>query len=588
MLITLKLNVAKEIYKSNKKLFGGDWKTTSKLGSAPEAIDAIETIKIDIEDRTKQEIQSLRIKLSSVVPAATIDKIDRFLEAMDNPDIAECRNIDIFKKALDTYIKSLKVRWFWQSGDDGVMLPYVISGTKVVPSSKYTPRHISLNMKKGTLNSGNDCSTGESNFSFFDHSMYSVEIANDDELSGDSYFEMNDDDLREEEDEDELAITGKKAPKKSAKKEKKRRYMNVRDILFKQGIFYHTEQLQQLYINHYELWKKVQLEQVGHQFTCKGLGYTKGGYRSYNVQSFIEDGRLQKLVVDEFVIKNTDKGMPITITTNFGMSYLPYHFYVELYNITKHWYCTAHVGLLDKYVYNKKLLDKLIVKPSVKKLINSLIDGEIEMEGRDIIEGKSGGLTILGFGPPGNGKTLTGEIYSEYVEKPLYQIQSSQLGIEVSDIEKKLSDVLRRAERWNCILMIDEADTYVYKRGQDITQNCIVGTFLRLLEYYNGILFLTTNRSEIIDEAIMSRVTVSIPYINPDHEDLVKIWETHIPAYGLNIPKVNIGQIATKFPMSGRDVRNCLKLLSRYYKDGEPITVEKIEAIKDYLPSITV
>lgn len=582
MIITLKLDVAKEVYRSNSSLFNLlDWKTTSKLQKPPERIDTIETIKVDIEQKSKQDIQKLRIKLSGKVSPAIIEKIDRYLEAIDNPDISECKNIDIFKKALDAYIKTLKVRWFWVMGQDGVMLPYAIKGTATVPSQKYNPRHIELYLVRGTITSGKDCSTESSSFSFYDHSMYDIEVTNEESLSGESYFDVSDDQLNEDDEEEE------KTKKKDKKREAKRRHLNVRSILFKKGVFYNSETLQQLYITHYELWKKVQLEQVGKQFTCKGLGYSSTGYNR-GITSFIEDKRLQKLVVDEFVIKNGESGMPITISTNFGMSYLPYHLYVNLYNITKHGYCSVHVSLLDEYKYNKSLLSKLIVRPAIKKLINSLIDGEIEMEGKDIIEGKSGGLTILGFGPPGNGKTLTGEIYSEYVEKPLYQIQSSQLGTDVDTIEKNLSEVLRRAERWNCILMIDEADTYVYKRGNDILQNCIVGTFLRLLEYYNGILFLTTNRCDIIDEAIMSRVTVAIEYKNPESDDLFSIWETHIPSYGLNISGHNLLEIVKKFPMSGRDVRNCLKLLSRYYKDGEPITVDKIDVIKDYLPSITI
>lgn len=582
MIITLKLNIAKELYKTNQNLFAHlDWSTISKLQRPAEHIDAIETIKIDIEKKTKNEVQKLRIKLSGKVASVIIDKIDRFLEAMDNPDISECKNIDVFKKALDSFIKGLSVRWMWVTGSDGVMLPYAIRETEVVPARKNNPRHIRLTLVRGTISSGSDCSIDSNPFSFYAEHMYEMESMQEVSIKSDEYFTVSDNELKDDEDDEENPIIKSKA------NDPKRKYLNVRSILFKRGIFYNSESLQELYISHYNLWKKVQLEMVGKQFICKGLGYANKGWNR-GVTSFIEDGRLQKLVVDEFIIKNSDSGMPITINTNFGISYLPYHLYVNCYNISKHGYASVHVSLLDKYQYNKNLLEKLVVKPAIKSLINSMIDGEIEIEGKDIIEGKSGGLTILGFGPPGNGKTLTGEIYSEYVGKPLYQIQSSQLGISVTDIEKNLSDVLRRAERWNCILMIDEADTYIYKRGADILQNCIVGTFLRLLEYYNGILFLTTNRADIIDEAIMSRVTVSIEYKNPELDDLFTIWETHIPAYGLNIPKHNLLQIAKKFPMSGRDVRNCLKLLSRYYKDGEPITVEKIEAIKDYLPSITV
>lgn len=589
MIITIKLNIAKDIYKTNPTLFHGvDYRTGLQLQKGPDVMDSIEVFKIDIEKHTQQEIQKLRVKLSGLVPKPIIDKIDRYLEAIENPDTVLIKDIDTFKKSLDEYIKSLKIRWLWKIGSDQVMLPYAIKKLAIIPAQRRTPRHILLTTIRGTIESGKDVSTSESSYAFFSHDMYERNKEDDDDIDTTSYFEFNDDDLSMNGDDDD-----DDKPKKSTKKSPKRVGLNLRTILFKKGIFYNSEELQAQYVLDYESWKDIQLTKVGHQFTCDALGFAnqKGEYSSYfseRVTGFIEDKHHQKLVVDEYMPKDTSNGMSIVTETSFGISYLPYHFYVRLYNITKHSYCRIHVSVLDKYTYNKKLLDNLIVHPNVKTLVNSLIDGELEIEGKDIIEGKSGGLTILGFGPPGNGKTLTGEIYSEYVEKPLYQIQSSQLGISVKDIEENLHAVLRRAERWNCILMIDEADTYIYKRGQDILQNCIVGTFLRLLEYYNGILFLTTNRADIIDEAIMSRVTVSIEYKNPGLDDLFAIWETHIPAYGLNISGHNLLEIAKKFPMSGRDVRNCLKLLSRYYKDGEPITVEKIEAIKDYLPSITV
>ena len=92
-------------------------------------------------------------------------------------------------------------------------------------------------------------------------------------------------------------------------------------------------------------------------------------------------------------------------------------------------------------------------------------------------------------------KTLTAEVLAEYKERPLYSIQCSQLGIDPETIEKNLAVVLQRANRWNAILLLDEADVYITKRGSSLQHNAIVGVFLRILEYAQCILIMTTNLS---------------------------------------------------------------------------------------------
>jgi len=64
-------------------------------------------------------------------------------------------------------------------------------------------------------------------------------------------------------------------------------------------------------------------------------------------------------------------------------------------------------------------------------------------------------------------------------------------------------------------MLIDEADVYIRKRSDDIAANAVVGIFLRVLEYFDGLLFLTTNRIDDIDEAIISRCIALIRYLAP-------------------------------------------------------------------------
>ena len=57
------------------------------------------------------------------------------------------------------------------------------------------------------------------------------------------------------------------------------------------------------------------------------------------------------------------------------------------------------------------------------------------------------------------------------------------------------------------------------------THNRLVTIFLRKLEYYQGILFLTTNRMIQFDEAIISRIHLTIKYDDLTRDFRREIWE---------------------------------------------------------------
>jgi len=83
------------------------------------------------------------------------------------------------------------------------------------------------------------------------------------------------------------------------------------------------------------------------------------------------------------------------------------------------------------------------------------------------------------------------------------------------------------AESWGAIMLIDEADIYMEERRvQDVNRNHLVAAFIRALEYFKGILFLTTNRVGIFDEAFISRIHIQIYYADFQDADRVKVWDT--------------------------------------------------------------
>lgn len=52
------------------------------------------------------------------------------------------------------------------------------------------------------------------------------------------------------------------------------------------------------------------------------------------------------------------------------------------------------------------------------------------------------------------------------------------------------------------MLLLDEVDVFLEARAaQDIHRNTLVSIFLSMLEYFQSILFLTTNRVQTFDDA---------------------------------------------------------------------------------------
>jgi hypothetical protein len=60
-----------------------------------------------------------------------------------------------------------------------------------------------------------------------------------------------------------------------------------------------------------------------------------------------------------------------------------------------------------------------------------------------------------------------------------------------------------------------------------VDRNALVSVFLRELEQYQGIMFLTTNRIGTFDDAFLSRIHVGLLYKALTDDDREKIWQTH-------------------------------------------------------------
>lgn len=103
------------------------------------------------------------------------------------------------------------------------------------------------------------------------------------------------------------------------------------------------------------------------------------------------------------------------------------------------------------------------------------------------------------------------------------------MGTDSRTLEAQLSRILDIAHVWGAVLLLDEADVFLERRSvHDLQRNALVSVFLRLLEYFQGILFLTTNRVETFDEAFQSRIHIALRYNDLDRRAKKVIWNTFL------------------------------------------------------------
>lgn len=261
----------------------------------------------------------------------------------------------------------------------------------------------------------------------------------------------------------------------------------------------------------------------------------------------------------------------IRFDEGFEEGEVPTHPVLRVFDLTRHGYGIIPTSIAKIHEW-KDLTHQIILPPLHRRLVEVLTSKTVLLDNEDVVEGKNLGTTILATGKPGLGKTLTAEIFSESSRRALYRVHSGQLGTSAHDVEKALKECFQRSNRWGTILLIDEADTFIRERGDDVEQNAIVAAFLRTMEYFDGLLFLTSNRDDI-DDAILSRCSARISFELPGAEERRGLWNLHAKNLGIDISDV-IDHLVTDYPKaSGRDVLNLLKLVKRYAAaSDEPVS----------------
>ena len=186
-----------------------------------------------------------------------------------------------------------------------------------------------------------------------------------------------------------------------------------------------------------------------------------------------------------------------------------------------------NVSQLRDVAFRKDAWNRLVLDSEYKDIVTALVSSYSSQTSRlnDLVAGKGAGLVALMHGPPGTGKTLTAECVAESFEKPLYQVTCGDIGTSATNLENRLEEIFDYATTWGAILLLDEADVFLQDRDHShLERNALVSIFLRTLEYFNGILFLTTNRVGMFDQAFQSRVHVTLGLPALDTPGREAVW----------------------------------------------------------------
>ncbi|MDY6397742.1 MAG: ATP-binding protein [Treponema sp.] len=135
------------------------------------------------------------------------------------------------------------------------------------------------------------------------------------------------------------------------------------------------------------------------------------------------------------------------------------------------------------------------------------------------------GIKILLYGISGGGKTAYAEEISKKINRNLKIVRPAEvLGKYVGETEQNISRIFKEAAEEHAVLLVDEADSFLHPRGDNVNHHndSKVNSFLIEIERYPGILFCSTNLPDNLDKALDRRFNFKVGF-NPLTKDGVSL-----------------------------------------------------------------
>jgi hypothetical protein len=245
---------------------------------------------------------------------------------------------------------------------------------------------------------------------------------------------------------------------------------------------------------------------------------------------------------------------------------------------------SVRLGKLAQQIAPRHRWEDLVLPPDRIAQIHELCD---QFRYRHIVYGawalgarsaRGQGLSALFAGPSGTGKTMAAEVIANDLALDLYRIDlSGVVSKYIGETEKNLDRIFELARDSNAILLFDEADALFGKRSEtkdahDRYANIEISYLLQKVEEYDGVVILTSNLRQNLDEAFLRRLQFSIEFPFPEREARLLIWQRSAPPELPLAPDVEWEELAERFKLSGGSIRNALVTAAFLAaRDGRPV-----------------
>lgn len=189
------------------------------------------------------------------------------------------------------------------------------------------------------------------------------------------------------------------------------------------------------------------------------------------------------------------------------------------------------------------------------------------------------GVRALFVGESGTGKTMAASFIASELGSPLYRVDlSSVMNKYIGESEKNLSQLLDYAAAMDVVLLFDEADSLFGSRSEgketgERFANMLTNFLLTRIENHPGVVILTTNGKDRIDNAFSRRIDVEVNFPQPSFEERLALWRGHLGIQLLS--EAGSKTIASYCDFSGGQVRNAV-LAAATYAQGDKITIETL------------
>jgi MoxR-like ATPase len=229
-------------------------------------------------------------------------------------------------------------------------------------------------------------------------------------------------------------------------------------------------------------------------------------------------------------------------------------------------------------------LDALILPADVRDEIIELIDA-IKARGavaEHFASSRGRAITALFNGDSGTGKTFSCEVIAAEVGLPLMRVNVASLVDKyIGETEKNLVRVFEQAQAQGGILFFDEADALFgnrtdVSRAQDRYANLETNLLLQLMEQFTGVVLLTTNLKQNIDQAFMRRIMFKVYFDPPEAPERARLWRSVLPPDRFE-PGVDFARLARSFELSGGSIKAAaLRAAYRAMAAGRRVSIEDL------------